>query len=100
MVPDFVLGFGLLPLVLIATGLISGMVERSPVSFPLIFLVLGMALGAGGLGVIEIGPHDEVLEVVAMLTLSLVLFLDMVKLDVKERGRKWMIPFLTLGPGT
>jgi NhaP-type Na+/H+ or K+/H+ antiporter len=100
MVPDFVLGFGLVALVLIATGLISGIVERSPVSFPLIFLGLGMALGGGGLGVIEIGPHDEVLEVVATLTLSLVLFLDAVKLDVRELGRKWVIPFLILGPGT
>jgi Kef-type K+ transport system membrane component KefB len=50
--------------------------------------------------VIEIGPHDAVLEAVATLTLSLVLFLDAVKLDVKELGRKWAIPFLILGPGT
>lgn len=87
-------------MVLIVTGLISGIVERSPVSFPLIFLGIGLALGGGGLGVIELGPHDELLEIVATLTLSLVLFLDAVKLDVKELGRKWAIPFLILGPGT
>ena len=74
--------------------------ERSPVSFPLIFLGLGLALGGGGLGAIELDPHDELLEVVAPLTLSLVPFLDAVKLDVKELGRKWVIPFLILGPGT
>ncbi len=98
--PDFVLGFGLVGVVLTVTGLISGLVERSPISFPLIFLGLGLLLGGGGLGVIEIGPHDAVLEAVATLTLSLVLFLDAVKLDVKELGRKWAIPFLILGPGT
>ena len=74
--------------------------ERSPASFPLIFLGLGLALGGGGLGVIELDPYDELLEVVATLTLSLVLFLDAVKLDVKELGRKWAIPFLILGLGT
>ena len=30
----------------------------------------------------------------------MVLFLDVVKLDVKELGRNWVIPFLILGPGT
>ena len=98
--PDFVLGFGLVAVVLTVTGLVSGIVERSPVSFPLLFLGLGLALGGGGLGVIELGPHDELLEILATLTLSLVLFLDAVKLDVKELGRKWVIPFLILGPGT
>jgi NhaP-type Na+/H+ or K+/H+ antiporter len=83
-----------------ATGLISGLVERSPLSFPLIFLVLGVVLGGGVLGVINMGPHDEVLEVIATLTLALVLFLDAVKLDVRELGKRWAIPFLILGPGT
>ena len=55
-VPDFVLGFGLVAMVLVVTGLISGIVERSPASFPLIFLGIGLAFG-GGLGVIEFDPH-------------------------------------------
>lgn len=73
--PDFALGFGLVALVLIATGLISGIAERSPMSLSLMFLGLGLALGGGGLGVIELNPYDELLKVVATLTLSLVLFL-------------------------
>ena len=76
--PDFVLGFGLVAVVLVVTALISGMVERSPLSFPLIFLGLGFLLGERFLGVLEVGPHDEVLEIVATLTLALVLFLDAV----------------------
>jgi len=99
-VPDFLLGFGLVALVLTLTGLISGVVERSPLSFPLIFLGIGLALGDGALGVIDMGPHDEVLEIIATLTLALVLFLDAVKLDIRELGRRWAIPFLILGPGT
>ena len=98
--PDLVLGLGIVGLVLTVTGLASGFVERSLFSFPLIFLVLGLALGDGALGAIEMEPHDELLEIVATLTLALVLFLDAVKLDVRELGRRWVVPFLILGPGT
>jgi hypothetical protein len=74
-VPDFLLGFALMRLVLTVTSLVSGIVERSPMSFLLIFLSFGLILGDGILGVIELGPHDEILEIVAAITLSLVSFL-------------------------
>ena len=97
---DFVLAFGLIAVVLTITALVSGLVQRSPLSFPLIFLGLGLLLGEGVLGIIEIGPHDPALEIVATLTLSLVLFLDAVKLQIDELGKRWVTPALILGPGT
>ncbi len=97
---DIVLAFGLIAVVLTVTGLISRVVDRSPLSMPLLFLMLGLLLGEPVLGVIDIGPDARVLEVVATLTLSLVLFLDAVKLRVDEVGRGWVAPFLVLGPGT
>ncbi len=39
--PDFLLGFGIVAIVLCITPLASGFVERSPLSFPIIFLGLG-----------------------------------------------------------
>ena len=57
-------------------------------------------LGGGGLKVIEITPHNALLEIVATVSLSLVLFLDAVKLQIDELKSDWHIPFLTLGPGT
>ena len=90
--PDFVLAFALIAVVLTVTALASGLVERSPLSFPLMFLGLGFLLGERGFDVIRIGPHDEVLEIVATLTLSLVLFLDSVRLQFDELGRRWLIP--------
>ena len=98
--PDFVAVFALLAVVLTITALVSGFVERAPVSFPLIFLGFGLALGGGGFDVIQMAPDDPVLEVVATLTLSLVLFLDAVKLQVDELGKRWLVPALVLGPGT
>ena len=97
---DFALMFGIVAVVLSVTALTSGLVERSPLSFPLMFLALGLALGAGGFKVFEVAPSDPGLEVVATLTLSLVLFLDAVKLQVDELGRRWLVPALILGPGT
>ncbi|MAG37178.1 MAG: hypothetical protein CL878_13170 [Dehalococcoidia bacterium] len=46
------------------------------------------------------GPHDPILEIVGTLTLSLVLFLDAVNLQITELGRRWLVPVLVLGPGT
>ena len=98
--PDLLVAFGLIAVVLTVTALVSGLVERSLISFPLIFLGLGLLLGEGVFGAIEIDPHDPTLEVVATLTLALVLFLDAVKLQIDELGRRWLIPALILGPGT
>ena len=97
---DFALAFGIVAVVLTVTALASGFVERSPLSFPLMFLVFGLALGEGGFDVLGMDPHDPFLEVVATLTLSLVLFLDAVKLQVDELGKRWLVPALILGPGT
>ncbi|MCH7735898.1 MAG: cation:proton antiporter [Chloroflexi bacterium] len=98
--PDFILIFGVIAVVLTVTALTSGLVERSPLSFPLIFLGLGFLLGGRGFDVLDVGPHSPFLEVVATLTLALVLFLDAVKLQVAELGKRWLVPALILGPGT
>ena len=98
--PDILLAFGLVAIILVVTALASGAVERSPLTFPLLFLGLGFLLGERGVGLIEMGPYSTVLEVVATLTLSLVLFLDAVNLQVHELGKRWVVPFLILGPGT
>ena len=98
--PDLFLAFALVATVLTVTALASGLVERSPLSFPLIFLGFGLVLGEGGFSFVEMDAHDATLEVVATLTLTLVLFLDAVKLQAKELGRRWLVPVLVLGPGT
>jgi NhaP-type Na+/H+ or K+/H+ antiporter len=98
--PDFLTAFAIIAVVLTVTALVSRLVERSLLSFPILFLGLGFVLGERGFGFIEMGPHDPVLEVVATLTLALVLFLDAVKLRIGEVGKRWLVPILVLGPGT
>ena len=98
--PNVLTAFAIVAIVLTVTALVSRLVERSLLSFPIIFLALGFVLGERVLGLIEMGSHDPTLEVVATLTLALVLFLDAVKLRVGEIGRSWVVPVLVLGPGT
>lgn len=97
---ELVLGFALIAAVLIIAALASGIVERAPLSFPMIFLGLGFLLGEGGLGVLEMDAHNPVLEAIAIVSLALVLFLDAVKLQIDEIRSDWRVPMLSLGPGT
>ncbi len=97
-VARMLLWFGVLAAVLLVTAFTSRLVERSPLSFPLMFKGLGFLLRRGGL--LELDAHDLVLEVVATLTLALVLFLDVVRLERDGLRGRWSIPILVLGPGT
>ena len=97
---EIVIAFGLIATILIVTALASGLIERSILSFPFLFIALGFALGGRGLGILDINAHSPILEIVATLTLALVLFLDAVKLQVDELGKRWLVPFLILVPGT
>lgn len=97
---ELVLGFALMAVVLLVSALASGVVERAPLSFPMIFLGLGFLVGEGGLGIIRIDAHNPVLETIGILSLILVLFLDAVKIQVDELRSDWRVPMLSLGPGT
>lgn len=92
--------FGLVAVVLTVSALAAGVVERAPVSFPMIFLGLGFVLGPLGLGVMDLDLHSPALETVATLTLALVLFLDAVNLEFARERKEWLVPALSLGPGT
>jgi NhaP-type Na+/H+ or K+/H+ antiporter len=95
---DIAAGFGLIGITVIVSGLVAGLVDRGPVSFPMIFLGLGLVLGAAG--VLDVDVRDPSLEAVAALTLSLVLFLDAFSLEGGGSRKDWLVPALVLGPGT
>src|SRR5919112_4858671 len=98
--PDLLTAFTLVAVVLTIAGLASGLVERAPLSFPIVFLGLGFLLGEHGLGVLEFGPEDPVLESVATLTLALVLCLEGVRIGNDSMEGAGAVPVLSLGPGT
>jgi NhaP-type Na+/H+ or K+/H+ antiporter len=93
-------GFALGAVILMVSALASGIIDRAPLTFPMIFLGLGLVLGEQGLGVIVIDTHSPVLEAVAVVSLALVLFLDAVNMQIDEIRRDWLVPVLSLGPGS
>jgi NhaP-type Na+/H+ or K+/H+ antiporter len=97
-VPDLLTFLALVAFVLVLAGLSEGVVSRAPLSFPIIFMGLGVFLGYRG--VISLDPHSPLLEAVAVVTLSLVLFLDAVRMKFDRSASEWLVPSLVLGPGT
>jgi NhaP-type Na+/H+ or K+/H+ antiporter len=98
--PDLTTALSLLAIVLVISALASGLVQRAPLSFPMIFLGFGILIGERGLDLIAVGPDDPALEAVAVISLSLVLFIDAVQLRLDELRSGWQVPVLTTGPGT
>ena len=92
--------FALVAAVLVISALAAGLVERAPLSFPMIFLGLGFLLGPWGFDSLELTVESPALETVATLTLALVLFLDAVNLEFARERKEWLVPALSLGPGT
>lgn len=86
--------------VIIVASLLSGFVERSGVPQVAVFLLLGLALGPAGLGVLNLALDSPAVRVVATLSLVLVLFTDALTLDVGELRRHGFLALLVLGPGT
>jgi NhaP-type Na+/H+ or K+/H+ antiporter len=99
-VPELVTGFALVAIVLTVAGLASGFVDRAPLSFPIIFLGFGFLLGHQGLGILDVGAENTLLEVVATITLAMVLCLEAVRIGNIGMGGAGFVPILSLGPGT
>ncbi|HEX8731491.1 MAG TPA: cation:proton antiporter [Ktedonobacterales bacterium] len=94
------LWFAILAFTLTGAALASGIVDRIPLSLPIIFLGLGFLLDPGALGVAQLTPQNPILIAVATVDLALVLFLDAARFDLDELRRDWRVQIRDLGPGT
>lgn len=91
---------GLLGLVILGAGALSGIFERVGLPLVALFLGLGTVLGPHGLGLISFGADSATLAMVATLSLVLVLFTDAVSVDRAEVRRHLKLALVVLGPGT
>ena len=78
---------------------IAGAVERTAISGPMVFTVVGLVIGPLGLGWLVIDLDDDGMRVLADLTLALVLFVDAAHADLGVVKRNIRIPrrMLVLG---
>lgn len=97
---SLVAGLAIIGIVIVVSALLSGVIDKSGLPHVAVFIVIGAALGPSGLGVFDMNLDSPALHVVAMLSLTLVLFTDAVSLNIGEVKRNASLAFRMLGPGT
>jgi NhaP-type Na+/H+ or K+/H+ antiporter len=99
-VESFAATLALLGIVIMVSALLSGLIERSGMPQVAVFLAIGAALGPAGLGALHLTLDSSALRVIATLSLTLVLFMDAVTLDLAQVRRHAVLALRVLGPGT
>jgi NhaP-type Na+/H+ or K+/H+ antiporter/rhodanese-related sulfurtransferase len=93
------LALGAVGLVIIISALISGLVDRGPVSEVLVFIAIGVIVGPWGLDIIDFDIDAPAVVSAGTISLVLVFFIDAIKINVYELRKNWFLPALALGPG-
>jgi NhaP-type Na+/H+ or K+/H+ antiporter len=83
----------------LAFGLISGRIERSIITAPMVFVVLGLLVGRWGLAIVPQEIETPLVDTLAAITLVLVLFTDASRIDLKLLRRQHSLPVRLLGVG-
>ena len=92
------LTFAVLAIFVLAYGLISKRLEKTVISAPLVFVIFGILLSEGITGLISSGDHVFI-EIIANLTLILVLFIDASRIDLKLLRKEGDLPLVLLAIG-
>ncbi|BCD97398.1 cation:proton antiporter [Marinagarivorans cellulosilyticus] len=77
-------------------GCIAGLIERSWVSGPLIFMAIGYFFGPNMLGVFSFSANIDTIKILAELTLAVVLFNDAASIGLKPLEKHPLVPTRTL----
>ncbi|GAA4487447.1 cation:proton antiporter [Rhodococcus olei] len=85
--------------VLLVFAAISGRVEGTPITAPMIFTGSGLILGANALRLIDVHAGAEVVKLLAEVTLALVLFSDAFRVNLPALRTEIALPARLLGIG-
>lgn len=81
-------------------GLISRRLEKSIVTPPMAYVVFGLLIGSSALGLIqEVGVTNELIKVLAEITLAVLLFTDASRITLKQLRQEYNLPLRLLGIG-
>ena len=85
--------------VLVVVAAMRSRIATLPVTAPMLFVAAGVVLGDDVLGVFELDLESETVAVLAEFTLSLLLFADASRIDVRRLRTTIGLPFrlLTIG---
>ncbi|HEX5498523.1 MAG TPA: cation:proton antiporter [Thermomicrobiales bacterium] len=90
---------GAVGVVIVVSGIVSGVIDRAPVSQVLVFVALGFLLGPSGFGAFDLTLTSPVVQGLAVISLTLVLFTDAITINLGQLRSNWVPPALALGPG-
>ena len=85
--------------VLLLAVLVSALAHRTVLSTAVLFLVAGIVLGDGVMGVVDLQPQDEIVATLAELALFTVLFTDGMRVGWQDLRSAWRLPGRALGWG-
>jgi NhaP-type Na+/H+ or K+/H+ antiporter len=81
---------------LVVGALVSGVARRSFLSLTAVFVLVGFALGEGGLGVLEFDADSGFVATLATVALILILFRDGLEVEQEMLQRAWRLPLRKL----
>jgi len=80
-------------------GFISKRIQKTPLTSTMVFVLFGILISKQFLGILDTDLDSSVINVIAELTLILVLFTDASRIDLKQVIREHAIPVRLLGIG-
>ncbi len=84
--------FAVVAAVILGFGLISGRVQKSILTAPLVFVGVGLMLGEHGIGLLDLEIDESLIHTLAELTLVLVLFTDATRINLKRLASEHNLP--------
>jgi NhaP-type Na+/H+ or K+/H+ antiporter len=81
---------------LVFGALVSGIARRSMLSLTAVFVLAGVVLGQGGIGVLEFSPTSSFVSVLATVALVVILFRDGLEVEGEMLLREWHVPLRAL----
>jgi NhaP-type Na+/H+ or K+/H+ antiporter len=86
----------ILGLVLVGGALLAGLARRSMLSLAAVFVLVGFALGEGGLEVLELDARSAFVEALAVIALIVILFRDGLEVEAEMLQTAWHLPLRKL----
>ena len=90
---------GAIAIFILAFGSISRRLEKSVITPPMAYVVYGLLISSAALGLRSVSINNEVIRVLAEITLALVLFTDASRIQLKQLRREYNLPVRLLGLG-
>ena len=92
-------GYAVIAVLILAFGIVSGRLEKTVITPPMVFVSAGLLMGPAVLGWIELDVESHVVRTLAEATLVLVLFADASRIDLAVLRRGYHLPLRLLGIG-